>query len=99
VALLLSHRAINAFDELQRDLRFPVQRALDMIKRRRNAKLLGVDNQGWEQFSQITSFYDQYSYASVFAAATTQVFHPKTRANSEENLTRERLMVTGRRST
>ena len=73
MALLLSHRAINTFDELRRDLRFPVQKALDMIKRRRNARLLGVDNQGWEQFSQITSFYDQYSRASVFVAATTQI--------------------------
>ena len=73
MALLLSHRAINTFDELRRDLRFSVQKSLDMIKRRRNARLLGIDSQGWEQFSQITSFYDQYSHASVFVAATTQM--------------------------
>jgi hypothetical protein len=74
MALLLSHRQIDTFDLLEKQLRFPVQKALNMVKRRRNAQLVGVNQQGWEKFIEITSFYDQYSHPSVFAAASTHVF-------------------------
>jgi hypothetical protein len=74
MALLLSHRQINTFDLLEKDLRFPVHKALSIVKRNRNALLLGVTKHGWEKFIEITSFYDQYSHASVFAAASTRIF-------------------------
>lgn len=74
MALLLSHRQIDTFDLLEKQLRFPVQKALSIVKRKRNAQLLGVSQQGWEKFIEITSFYDQYSHPSVFAAASTHVF-------------------------
>ncbi len=74
MALLLSHRQINAFDLLEKDFRFPVQKALNIVKRNRNAQLLGVTEQGWEKFIEITSFYDEYSHPSVFAAASTHIF-------------------------
>jgi hypothetical protein len=74
MALLLSHWQINAFDLLEKDFRFPVHKALDIVKRNRNAELLGVSKQGWEKFIEITSFYDQYSHPSIFAAASTHIF-------------------------
>src|SRR6266498_3833650 len=40
MALLLSHRRINVFDLLEKDFRFPVQKALNIVKRNRNAQLL-----------------------------------------------------------
>lgn len=74
MALLLSHRQINTFDVLEKDLRFPVQKAMNIVERKRNRQLLGVNEQGWNKFIEITSFYDQYSHPSVFAAASTHVF-------------------------
>jgi len=74
MALLLSHRQINTFDILEKEFRFPVQNALNMVKKKRNTQLLKVNQQGWERFIEITSFYDQYSHPSVFAAASTHVF-------------------------
>lgn len=74
MALLLSHRQINTFELLERDLRFPVQKALNIVKRNQNAQLLGVTKQGWEKFIEITSFYDEYSHPSVLAAASTRIF-------------------------
>jgi len=74
MALLLSHRQINTFDLLEKNFRFSVQKALNIVKRNRNAQLLGVSEQGWEKFIEITSFYDQYSHPSVFAAASTHIF-------------------------
>jgi len=74
MALLLSHRQINAFDLLEKDFRFPVHKALNIVKRKRNAELLRVSEQGWEKFIEITSFHDQYSHPSVFAVASTHIF-------------------------
>jgi len=74
MALLLSHRQINTFDLLEKHLRFPVHKALSIVKKKRNAQLLEVNEQGWEKFMEIISFYDQYSHPSVFAAASTHVF-------------------------
>jgi hypothetical protein len=74
MALLLSHRQINAFDLLEKDSRFPVHKALDIVKRKRNAELLGVSERGWKKFIEITSFYDQYSHPSLFAVASTHFF-------------------------
>ena len=74
MALLLSHRQINTYDSLERDFRFPVHKALDIVKKKRNMQLLGVNEKGWEKFIGITSFYNQYSHPSVFAAAITRVF-------------------------
>ena len=74
MGLLLSHRQIDTFDLLEKQLRFPVQKAVNTVKKRRNAQLLGVNQRGWEKFIEITSFYDEYSHPSVFAAASTHVF-------------------------
>jgi len=74
MALLLSHRQIDVFDLLEKQLQFPVHKAVNMVKRKRNAQLLGVNQRGWEKFIEITSFYDEYSHPSVFAAASTHVF-------------------------
>ncbi len=56
MAFLLSHRQINTFEVLEREpRRYPVHKALDLVKRTRNAKLLGIDGKGWEEFSKIIS--------------------------------------------
>ncbi len=74
MALLLSHRQIDTFDILEKHFQFPVQKALNIVKRKRNAQLLGVDQHGWEKFIKITSFYDKYSHPSLLAAASTHIF-------------------------
>jgi hypothetical protein len=46
MALLLSHRQLNSFHALERDRRFPVQDELNIVPRKRNAELLGINRQG-----------------------------------------------------
>lgn len=75
MALLLSHPRINTFDLIEKDPKvFPVHKAIDFVKKKRNSKLLGIDGKGWQKFSEIISFYDKYSHPSVFAVSTTHSF-------------------------
>jgi hypothetical protein len=72
-ALLLSHRQIGTFAAVDNDLRkFSVHKALDLVKKKRNTRLLGIDRQGWQKFQELISFYDQYSHppSSQFRAVT-----------------------------
>ena len=44
--------------------------AVQTVLKRRNAKLLSVDTDGWSVFQSITRWYDSYSHATVFSLAT-----------------------------
>jgi hypothetical protein len=75
MALLLSHRKINTFDVLEREpSQFPIHKALDLVKQKRNAKLLGIHSEHWEEFSKSISFYNLYSHPSVYAGASLDIF-------------------------
>lgn len=75
MALLLSHRQIDTFDLIDKDpQKFSVHKALDLVRRKRNARLLGINGPGWRKFEELTSFYDQYSHPSVFAVSSGHSF-------------------------
>jgi hypothetical protein len=75
MALLLSHWQIDTFDVFDRDPSlFRVDAALERVGRKRTRKLLGVDANGWEEFSKIISFYSKYSHASALAGASMHIF-------------------------
>jgi hypothetical protein len=74
MALLLSHRQIDTFKVIDKDpQKFSVHKALDLVRRNRVARLLGVDGPGWQKFKELTSFYDQYSHSSVFAVSSGHI--------------------------
>lgn len=71
MALLCSHRGINVFERLDADpTKFPVDSAIQIVRRRRNAQLLSVNTDAWSVFQSITRWYDDYSHATVFSLAT-----------------------------
>ena len=71
MALLCSHRAIDVFQRLDADpARFPVDSAVQTVRKRRNSELLRVNADAWSVFQSITSWYDSYSHATVFSLAT-----------------------------
>ena len=75
MALLLSHRQIDTFVSIDKDpQKFSVHKALDLVRKKRNARLLGIDGPGWLKFQELTSFYDQYSHPSVFAVSSGHSF-------------------------
>ncbi|MDB4951423.1 MAG: hypothetical protein JWM27_4072 [Gemmatimonadetes bacterium] len=75
MALLCSHRAIDVFVRLQRDMeRFPTHDAIRLVNKARNRSLLGIDAEGWKQFDEITRFYDAFSHSSILAVASTHIF-------------------------
>jgi hypothetical protein len=75
MALLLSHRQIDTFSMIDKDpQKFSVHKAMALVMRNRTARLLGVDGAGWQKFKELTSFYDQYSYPSVFAVSSGHIF-------------------------
>ena len=71
MALLCSHHAIDVLQRLDRDPKaFPVQDAVRLVQKSRNARLLKVDTAGWQAFQAITEWYDKYSHASALTVAT-----------------------------
>jgi len=75
MALLLSHRQIDTFASIDKDpQKFSVHKALDLARKKRNARLLGIDGLGWRKFQELISFYDQYSHPSVFAVSSGHNF-------------------------
>ncbi len=71
MALLCSHHAIDVLVHFDRDpRRFPVQDAVQLVRKRRNTQLLKINAQGWASFEAISKWYDQYSHASVLSLAT-----------------------------
>jgi len=71
MALLCSHRAIDVFQRLDADpARFPVDSAVQTVRKRRNSELLRVNTDAWSVFQSITGWYDTYSHATLFSLAT-----------------------------
>lgn len=74
MALLVSHRETRVFEKVERDDKFPVHKAIQMVKRKKNLRRLKVDAEAWAQFERITDWYDGYSHPSLFALASTAKF-------------------------
>ncbi len=75
MALLCSHKDIDVFDRVQKErTKFPSHRAVQMVKKVRNRKLLGIDAKGWDQLEGISKFYDSLSHAGVYGASAIQVY-------------------------
>lgn len=75
MALLLSHRQIATFTLIDKEPeQFPVHKALDVVKRKRNTTLLGIDGPGWKKFDKLMSFYNQYSHPSALAVSSGHSF-------------------------
>ncbi|KJS02630.1 MAG: hypothetical protein VR68_02585 [Peptococcaceae bacterium BRH_c4a] len=73
MALLCCHDKIDVFDRfLNNPDKFPVQKALAIDQKKK--RLLEIDHGGWEQFREITSFFDKYSHASALALANSNKF-------------------------
>ena len=81
MALLCSHHAFDVarrFDEAP--TKFPVHRAVQLVRKRRNAELLRINAQGWASFEAIAKWYDDYSHSSALSLATqTMLGEPRGR--------------------
>jgi len=59
MALLCSHHAIDVVKRLDEDpTKFPVQKALQLVRKPRNVGLLKISAQGWASFEVISKWYD-----------------------------------------
>lgn len=71
MALLCSHRAIDVLQRLDANpAGFPVDSAVQTVRKRRNSELLRLNTDAWSVFQSITQWYDTYSHATVFSLAT-----------------------------
>lgn len=81
MALLCSHQAIDVFARLDANpAMFPVDSAVQAVRKRRNAELLSVDTDAWSVFQSITRWYDTYSHATVFSLATQAMLSERGKA-------------------
>ncbi len=70
MALLCSDERIKAVEALKTNPRkFPVHKALDMVKQKKNAQILDINKKGWDSFQRISAFFNDYSHSSVFSLA------------------------------
>ena len=75
MALLCSHPKIDTFDRFYENPgKFPMHKVLDLVSRKKNVDLLGLNKGGWEQFKEATRFYDKFSHASALSTASKLVF-------------------------
>jgi hypothetical protein len=73
MALLCAHTDTQVLEQIEKDRRYNVQRAVAKVKQAKNRRRLRIDAKGWETFERITSWYDQYSHSSVFAVASLHI--------------------------
>ena len=75
MALLCSHHAIDVVKRLDKDLeKFPVDDALQLARKKRNAELLKINSNAWKDLEDITKWFNKYSHSSVFSIATLWMF-------------------------
>ncbi len=75
MALLCSHHSIDVLQRIEQDpKKVSVDAAVGMVKKRRNAELLGINPEGWAVFQKITKWYDKLSHATVFSLQTQRMF-------------------------
>lgn len=75
MTLHCSHRKIDVFDRLQRDMeKFPTHDAINIVNRKRNRELLDINEAGCKDFEEITKFYNAFSHSSILAVASTHIF-------------------------
>lgn len=74
MALLCSDERIKTFEDLKTNPRkFPVHKALDMVKQKKNAQILDINKRGWDSFQRISAFFNDYSHSSVFSLSNIAI--------------------------
>lgn len=74
MALLCSHHELDVLRRFDKDPgRFPVHNAVQLVRNRRNMRVLNINARGWASFETISKWYDHYSHASVLSLATVAV--------------------------
>jgi hypothetical protein len=63
---------LKRFD--QDPTKFPVQDAVQLVRKRRNTDLLKINAQGWASFETISKWYDKYSHAGYLTFADQIIF-------------------------
>ncbi len=72
MALLCSDSRIDTLKVLEENpSQFPVQKAMNLVMRDKNARILGISKEAWMEFSRANDLYQEYSHASVLSLATT----------------------------
>lgn len=78
MALLCSHPKIDTLARLRSDPHsFPYHKAIEIVSRERNRRLLDLKGPEWKAFGKIAQFYDRFSHASFFALASRTMFGQK----------------------
>ena len=71
MALLCCDTRINVFKTHETDpTHFSVQNAPDLVLRKSDAHILGINKRGWTKFQQMNDLYQKYSHASVLSLAS-----------------------------
>jgi hypothetical protein len=92
MALLCSHPKIDILARLRSDPHsFPYHKAIDLVSRERNRKLLDLKGPEWKTFGKIAQFYDRSSHASFFAVASQTMFGQKGKLILLGEFDREKL--------
>lgn len=75
MALLCSHPKIDVLARVRKDPHaFPYHKAIEIVSRKPNRKLLDLKGPEWKTFGDIAKFYDRFSHASFFAVASQTMF-------------------------
>jgi hypothetical protein len=75
MALLCSHPKIDVLARVRKDAdSFPYHKAIQLVSREDNRKLLDLKGPEWKTFGEIAKFYDRFSHASFFAVASQTMF-------------------------
>jgi hypothetical protein len=75
MALLCSSPKLDVFERMDKSPKtFPVHESLTMVGRKRSIQALNIDGKAWQEFVNITKFYDDLSHPSVLAVYSQFMF-------------------------
>ena len=75
MALLCSTPTLDVFERMDKNPKaFPVHESLSMVSRKRSLQALNIDANAWNEFVNITRFYDDLSHPSVLAVYSQFMF-------------------------
>lgn len=79
MAVLCAHQQAGIFEEfLHQGQKYPVQKALDQLRRRRIREMLKLNSEAVERLDSITKWYDSYSHSSRLAVQSLVVLGKET---------------------
>lgn len=75
MALLCSSPKLDVFERMDKNPKtFPVHESLTMVSRKRSLQALAIDGKPWQEFVNISRFYDDLSHPSVLAVYSQFMF-------------------------